>query len=189
MGARVIVTEVNPLRALEALMDGFQVLPVSRAALFGDVFVTATGDTSVITLKEIRKMKDGAILANAGHFNVEIGVQTLEKVAVRKVRIRPWVDEYHLKNGRRVYLLGEGRLVNLACAEGHPAAVMDMSFSNQFLALKYLRDHPNLPPGVYAVPKEVDNRVAELKLKTMGVRIDRLTPVQQTYLESWSLGT
>lgn len=189
MGSRVIVTEVNPLAGLEAIMDGFYVMPVSQAASRADIFVTATGDTSVLTMREISQMKDGAILANAGHFNVEVEVEALEKEAVKKTQIKPWVTQYLLPNGRKVCLLGEGRLVNLACAEGHPAAVMDMSFSNQFLALKYLREHPGLNAEVYPVPEEIDHQVAELKLKTMGVKLDKLSQTQKNYLASWNLGT
>ena len=186
MGARVIVTEVNPLRALEALHDGFNVMTMDEAAKLGDVFVTATGNIHVIRKEHILKMKDGAILANAGHFNVEIDVKALEELAISKRRIRPYVDEYKLPDGRRIYLLAEGRLVNLVAAEGHPSEVMDMSFANQFLSLKYLLENAGkLEPKVYRVPKELDEEVARRKLAAMGVKIDRLTEEQVRYLQSW----
>jgi len=188
MGARVIITEIEPVKALEAVMDGYYVLPVSEAAKIGDIFITSTGDTRVIDIKNIKKMKDGAILANAGHFNVEIDIASLEKAA-RKRKVRDCLDEYTLPGGKRVYLLGEGRLVNLACAEGHPSCVMDMSFANQFLSLEYLKNHPSLRPDVYKVPPEIDRKVAEMKLKTMGIKIDKLTPEQKRYLSSWEAGT
>lgn len=186
MGARVIVTEVNPIRALEAVMDGFQVMSMREAARVGDVFITATGNKSVIRREHMELMKDGAILANAGHFNVEIDVKALEEISVRKRRIRDNLDEYTLRDGRRLYLLAEGRLVNLVAAEGHPSEVMDMSFANQALAILYiLRNEGRLERRVYDVPREQDEEVARLKLKTMGIEIDRLTPEQEEYLKSW----
>jgi len=190
MGARVIVTEVDPIRALEAVMDGFEVMPMSKAAELGDIFVTATGDKDVIVKEHMLKMKDGAILANAGHFNVEVSVRDLEEIAVRKRTMRKYVTEYTLKDGRRLYLLAEGRLVNLVAAEGHPSEVMDMSFSNQAYAVKYIVENKdNLQRRVYTLPKEVDEGIAKLKLKSMGVKIDVLTEEQRTYLSSWDLGT
>ncbi|HPP11602.1 MAG TPA: adenosylhomocysteinase [bacterium] len=189
MGARVIVTEVNPLRALEAVMDGYAVMPVKAAATVADLFITATGNTTVLSWETIRLMKDGAILANAGHFNVEIDLATLSKKALQKTRVRPYLDEYLLPGKRRVFVLGEGRLVNLACAEGHPAAVMDMSFANQFLSLKFLKENHPLSARVYPVPPEIDQAVATLKLKSMGVQVDRLSHIQKEYLHSWHLGT
>jgi len=186
MGARVVVTEVNPLRALEALHDGFNVMSMDEAARIGDIFVTATGNIHVIRKEHILKMKDGAILANAGHFNVEIDVKALEELAISKRRIRPYVDEYKLPDGRRIYLLAEGRLVNLVAAEGHPSEVMDMSFANQFLSAKYILENAGkLEPKVYKVPKEIDEEVARRKLAAMGVKIDRLTEEQVRYLQSW----
>ncbi len=190
MGARVIVTEVNPIRALEALYDGFEVMPMSKAAEIGDVFITATGNIKVIRKEHMEKMKDGAILCNAGHFNVEVWIPDLEELAVEKREIRPNVVEYRLKNGKRLYLLGEGRLVNLVCAEGHPSEVMDMSFANQALSVRYLVEHgKELKPNVYRVPAEIDEMVARLKLECLGVEIDTLTPEQERYLKSWEMGT
>jgi adenosylhomocysteinase len=191
LGARrVIVTEVNPIRALEAVFDGFEVMPMSEAAEIGDIFITATGDKAVIRREHMEKMKDGAILANAGHFNVEIWIPDLESLSVSKRVIRPNVTEYRLKDGRRLYLLAEGRLVNLVAAEGHPSEIMDMSFANQFLAVKYLYDNRGkLPPKVFNPPLELDERVARLKLESMNIRIDKLTKEQEEYLKSWSLGT
>ncbi len=191
LGARrVIVTEVDPIRALEAVFDGFEVMPMSEAASIGDIFITATGNKAVIRGEHMEKMKDGAILANAGHFNVEIWIPDLEKLAISKRIIRPNVAEYRLKDGRRLYLLAEGRLVNLVAAEGHPSEVMDMSFANQFLAVKYLYDNRGkLPPKVFNPPREIDERIARLKLESMNIRIDELTPEQKKYLESWKLGT
>lgn len=189
LGARrVIVTEVNPIRALEAVFDGFEVMPMSEAAEIGDIFITATGDVRVVNLGHILKMKDGAILANAGHFNVEIDVEGLERIAKTKRRIRPYLDEYELPNGKRVYLIGEGRLVNLVAAEGHPSEVMDMSFANQALAVEYLVKN-KLAVGVYKLPDQLDEEVARLKLIAMGVRIDELTEEQRRYISSWELGT
>lgn len=189
LGARrVIVTEVNPVRALEAVFDGFEVMPIAEAAEIGDIFVTATGDIRVITLDHILKMKDGAILANAGHFNVEIDVEGLERIAKSKRSIRPYLDEYELPNGKRVYLIGEGRLANLVAAEGHPSEVMDMSFANQALAAEYLAKN-KLAIGVYKLPDHLDEEVARLKLASMGIRLDELTEEQRRYISSWELGT
>ncbi len=186
MGARVIVTEVDPLRALEAVHDGFNVMTMDDAAKIGDIFVTATGNINVIRKEHFLKMKNGAILANAGHFNVEIDVKALEALAVSKRRIRPHVDEYKLPDGRKIYLLAEGRLVNLVAAEGHPSEVMDMSFANQFLSVKYLLENKGkLEPKVYRVPQELDNEVARRKLQAMGIKIDVLTEEQKRYLQSW----
>ncbi len=190
LGARVIVTEVNPLRALEAVMDGFDVMPMSQAAKEGDIFITATGDIDVIRKEHFLNMKDGAILANAGHFNVEISIPDLEELSIGKREIKPNVVEYTLKNRKRLYLLCEGRLVNLAAAEGHPSEVMDLSFSNQALSVEYLvRNRGKLKPKVYNVPIEIDEYVAKLKLRSMGIKIDELTDKQRKYLESWMLGT
>ena len=189
MGARVIVTEVDPIRALEAVMDGFDVMPMKEAAKIGEVFITATGNKDVITREHFMLMKDGVVLANAGHFNVEISVKDLEEIAVSKREIRPYVTEYKLPNGKRLYLLAEGRLVNLVAAEGHPSEVMDMSFANQALSVEYIVKNPRQQPRVYRVPREIDENVARLKLKTMNIEIDELTPEQKKYLESWSLGT
>jgi adenosylhomocysteinase len=190
MGAQVIVTEVSPLRALEAVMDGHRVLPMSRAAEVGDIFVTATGDKSVIAREHLERLKDGAILANTGHFNVEIELGALKGMAASVRRVRPNVEEFVLPGGRRVYLLAEGRLVNLAAAEGHPAAVMDMSFANQALSAEYIVAHaPELERRVYVVPEEIDQEIARLKLETMGIGIDRLTEEQERYLSSWDEGT
>jgi adenosylhomocysteinase len=189
LGARrVIVVEVDPIRALEAVFDGFEVMPMDEAAKIGDVFITATGNIRVINLGHIFKMKDGAVLANAGHFNVEIDVAGLERVAVAKKTIRPNLEEYVLPNGKRVYLIGEGRLVNLVAAEGHPSEVMDLSFANQALAVEYLVKN-KLPIDVYKLPDELDREVARLKLKTMGVEIEELTEEQRRYITSWELGT
>jgi adenosylhomocysteinase len=189
MGAHVIVTEINSTRALEAVMDGFQVMPIEKAASVGDVFVTLTGDTSIIRREHMQKMKNGAILANSGHFNVEIKIPDLEALAVSKRTIRPNLEEYTLKNGRKLYLLGEGRLINLAAAEGHPSEVMDMSFADQALSVEHLAKNPKLEPKVYNVPKEIDESVARLKLKAIGVEIDTLTKEQKKYLSSWEEGT
>lgn len=189
MGANVIITEVNPLRALEAALNGFRVMPIAEAAEIGDIFVTATGDISVIRGEHMEKMKDGAILANSGHFNVEINIKELEKISSSKRNIRPNLDEYTLKNGRKIYLLAEGRLVNLAAAEGHPSEVMDMSFANQALCVEYLAKTEKLPPKVHTVPKEIDETVAKLKLKAMNINIDELTEEQKQYLSTWEMGT
>lgn len=190
MGAHVIVCEVNPLKALEALMDGFEVLPLTRASEVGDIFVTVTGNYHVLRGEHFQRMKSGAIVCNTGHFNVEIDIPTLEQMATSKRTIRPFVDEYTLSDGRRLYLLGEGRLINLAAAEGHPAAVMDMSFANQALSVEYIvKNQGQLPRDVFAVPTEIDAQVARLKLQALGVEIDTLTPEQSKYLESWQEGT
>ncbi|NQT75246.1 MAG: adenosylhomocysteinase [Candidatus Omnitrophica bacterium] len=190
MGANVVITEIDPVKALEAVMDGFSVMPMKAAAKKGDVFVTLTGDTTVLHADHFKLMKDGAIVANAGHFNVEIDIPGLEKMSRRKRVIREGVQEYLLKNGKKINLLGEGRLVNLACAEGHPAIVMDMSFANQALAAEYLaKNHSRLEQKVYKMPEEIDRNIARLKLKSMGVDIDRLTPLQKKYLSSWEIGT
>ncbi|MCG2884708.1 MAG: adenosylhomocysteinase [Sulfolobales archaeon] len=190
MGARVIVTEVSPLRALEAVMDGFDVMPMTRAAEIGDLFVTATGNTKVVRADHFLKMKDGAVLANAGHFNVEIDVEGLERLAVSKRNVRPYLDEYVLPNGRRLYLLAEGRLVNLAAAEGHPSEVMDLSFSNQALSVEYLvKKGKELERKVYNVPQEIDEQVAWLKLRGMGIEIDQMTEEQKEYVKQWRYGT
>lgn len=191
LGANVIVTEVDPLKALEAVMDGYQVMPMMEAAPRGDIFITSTGDINVIDRPHFEAMKDGAILANSGHFNVEINIPALEELAVGPPRrVRPFVSEYTLPDGRRLYLLAEGRLVNLAAAEGHPSAVMDMSFANQALSVAYiLRNAERLERTVYPVPEEIDREIARLKLKSMGIRIDVLTPEQERYLASWEEGT
>ncbi len=190
MGAKVTVCEVDPISALEAAMDGFQVMPLLSAAKTGDVFITVTGDAHVIDKAHIARMKDGAILANSGHFNVEINIPALESMAKTKRRIRPFVDEYVLADRRRIFLLGEGRLINLAAAEGHPASVMDMSFANQALALEYLvKNKGELKPAIYPVPAEIDAEVGRLKLKSMNISIDTLTQEQQKYLNSWEEGT
>jgi len=190
LGSQVIVTEVEPVRALEAVMDGYQVMPLIEAAKLGDIFITIAGNKSVIDKAHFQVMKDGAILANSGHFNVEINIPALESLARSKQRIRPFVDEYTLNDGRRLYLLGEGRLINLAAAEGHPASVMDMSFANQALCLEYIVENKDrLKPKVYPVPEEIDKQVARLKLNSMGIDIDSLTPEQEKYLTSWQEGT
>ena len=189
-GARVVVTEVNPMRALEAIMDGFEVLPMGDAAPIGDIFVTITGDISVIRPTHFKKMKDGAILCNSGHFNVEIDLPGLERMTVKKRTIRPFLEEYSLKNQRRLYVLGEGRLINLAAAEGHPSSVMDMSFANQALAAEYIHQNAGeLESKVYPVPEEIDKAIASLKLQALGVKIDTLTKKQEGYLSSWDMGT
>jgi len=190
MGAQVIVTEVNPIPALEAAMDGYQVMPLIEACRIGEVFITASGDMNVIDKAHFRQMKDGAILANSGHFNVEINIPALENLAKSKRRVRSFVDEYTLVDGRHIYLLGEGRLINLAAAEGHPASVMDMSFANQALCMEYLtKMKGNLTPDVYPVPEEIDKEVGKLKLAAMNINIDSLTKEQKNYLESWESGT
>ncbi|MBI4012606.1 MAG: adenosylhomocysteinase, partial [Candidatus Rokubacteria bacterium] len=190
MGARVIVTEVDPLRALEAVMEGYQVLPMAEAAAEADLFITVTGNTSVIRGEHFARMRDGAILANSGHFNVEIDLETLERESQSRRTMRPFVEEFTQKDGRRLYVLGEGRLINLAAAEGHPAAVMDMSFANQALSVEHLvRRKGVLDRRVYRVPHEIDRDIARLKLASMGVAIDQLTAAQQSYLSSWTHGT
>ncbi|HID18314.1 TPA: adenosylhomocysteinase, partial [Candidatus Bathyarchaeota archaeon] len=190
MGANVTIVEINPLRALEALMDGFPVASMEEAAPKGDIFITATGNIDVIRREHMERMKDGVILANAGHFNVEINLKDLEELAASKRTLRPNVEEYKFEDGRRLYLLAEGRLVNLAAAEGHPPEVMMMSFANQALSIAYLaKEGGNLKPQVYRVPEEIDRRVAELALKSHGVKLEGLTEKQRKYLESWELGT
>lgn len=189
-GAKVIICEVDPLRALEAVMDGYQVMPLTEAAKIGDVFVTTTGDRDVINRDHFSRMKDGAVVANSGHFNVEIDIPTLAKMSQKKRKIRDFVDEYSLKSGRRIYLLAEGRLINLSAAEGHPATVMDMSFANQALSVLYLnKKGKSLQNEVYGVPEKIDNEIARLKLKALGIKIDRLTPEQKKYLAGWQEGT
>lgn len=189
LGANVIVTEVQPTKALEAAMNGFRVAPMSEAASKGDIFVTATGDISVIRKEHMQKMKDGAIMANSGHFNVEISLKDLESLTKSKRTIRPNLEEYTLKDGKKIFLLAEGRLVNLAAAEGHPSEVMDMSFANQALCAENIAKSTKMQPKVYAVPKEIDEKVAELKLKSMGIKIDKLTAEQKKYLATWEMGT
>ena len=190
MGSNVIITEVDPLPALEAVMDGFRVMPMEEAARIGDIFVTVTGDLNVIDRHHFELMKDGAIVANSGHFNVEINIPALEEMAQEKRLVRPFVDQYTLPNGRRISILGEGRLINLAAAEGHPASVMDMSFANQALSLEYMaKNAASLEPKVYGVPAEIDREIARLKLAGMGVQLDVLTPAQVAYLNSWEEGT
>jgi adenosylhomocysteinase len=189
MGAHVIVTEVDPVKALEAIMDGFQVMSMKQAATVGDIFVTITGNTSVIRKEHMVKMKNGAILANSGHFNVEIDIQDLERIAVSKRTLRPNLDEYSLKDGKKLFLLAEGRLVNLASAEGHPSEVMDMSFANQALCVEYIVKTKKLEPKVYSVPKEIDNLVAALKLEAINIEIDELTDEQKKYIATWEAGT
>ncbi|MCL5674256.1 MAG: adenosylhomocysteinase [Candidatus Omnitrophica bacterium] len=187
LGAKVIVIEVDPVKALEAVMDGFYVTTIEKAAEFGDIFVTSTGNKDVLSANVLSKIKDGAIIANSGHFNVEIDVDYLEKNSREKNSIRPMVTEYVLKNNRKVYLLAEGRLVNLGCAEGHPSSVMDLSFSNQFMASKYLKENKGLAPKLYSVPEEIDKKIAEFKLKSLNIEIDTLTVQQTEYLSSWKL--
>jgi len=189
-GARVIVTEVNPIRAIEAVMDGFEVMPMAGAAGVGDVFLTVTGNKSVVRREHFLAMKDGAIVANAGHFNVEVDIPALEALSRSKRRVREFVDEYRLRSGRRVHLLGEGRLINLAAAEGHPAMVMDMSFANQAKGAEYMvKNHDELEKKVYNVPLDIDRNIAEIKLKSMGVKLEKLTAEQVKYLNSWQEGT
>ena len=190
MGANVIITEVNPLRALEAVMDGFRVMTIDEAAEAGDIFCTVTGNTSVIRKEHFLKMKDGAIVANSGHFNVELDLDGLDKLTVSRRQIRDFVEEFKLKKGRRIYVLGEGRLINLAAAEGHPPTVMDMSFANQALASEYLvKHHHTLEKRVYPVPVQIDQEIARIKLLSMGIQIDQLTKKQEEYLASWEKGT
>ena len=190
MGSNVIVTEIDPLKALEAVMDGFRVMPMIEAAKEGNIFCTLTGDLNVIDAAHFEVMKDGAIISNSGHFNVEINIPALEKMSVSKRLVRPFVEEYVQKDGRRIYILGEGRLINLAAAEGHPASVMDMSFANQALSLEYMvKNADKLEKTVYGVPKDIDQEIARLKLEAMGIDIDILTPEQEKYLNSWEHGT
>jgi adenosylhomocysteinase len=190
MGANIVITEVDPLPALEAVMDGFRVLKMSEAARIGDIFVTVTGDLNVIDKQHFEAMKDGAIIANSGHFNVEINIPALEKMSKEKRLVRPFVEQYVMEDDRRINLLGEGRLINLAAAEGHPASVMDMSFANQALSVEYMvKNADKLENKVYSVPDEIDREIARLKLNAMGVKIDKLTPAQEKYLNSWEEGT
>jgi adenosylhomocysteinase len=190
LGADVIVTEIDPVKGIEAVMDGFRVMPMAEAVKEGDIYITVTGNKSVIRGEHFESMKAGAIVCNSGHFNVEIDIPALEKMSSGKREVRSLVDEYTLKGGRKVYLLGEGRLVNLATAEGHPASVMDMSFANQALSAEYLRaNYKNLKPQVYVVPEHLDKEIARLKLETMGHKLDKLTPEQEHYLASWQEGT
>jgi adenosylhomocysteinase len=190
LGADVIVTEIDPVKGIEAVMDGFRVMPMAEAVKEGDVFITVTGNKSVIRSEHFENMKTGAVVCNSGHFNVEIDIPALEKLSSGKREVRPLVDEYVLKGNRKVYLLGEGRLVNLATAEGHPASVMDMSFANQSLSAEYLvKNHKTMKPQVYVVPEHLDREIARLKLESMGHKLDKLTPEQEHYLASWQEGT
>ena len=190
MSAEVTVCEVDPMKALEAVMDGYQVRPLTEATRYGDLFVTFTGDVNVIRKEHFLKMKDGAILANSGHFNVEIDLDTLKKISKKRRKVRESVEEYTLPNGKRINVLGEGRLINLAAAEGHPATVMDMSFANQALASEFIvKYHQELKKKVYSLPEELDKEIARLKLEAMQVKTDKLTAEQKKYLASWELGT
>ncbi len=190
MGANIVVTEVNPIRALEAVMDGYRVMPGIEAAALGDIFITVTGDVNVIDRAHLERMKNGALIANSGHFNDEINIPALEKLSIKKRRVRDFVDEYTYADGRQVHLLAEGRLVNLSAAEGHPASVMDMSFANQALGSEYMLVHAKeMLPRVHTLPAEIDKEIARLKLHSMGIHIDTLTPEQEKYLNSWESGT
>jgi adenosylhomocysteinase len=190
MGADVIVTEVDPTRALEAVMDGYRVMPSTEAAAVGDILVTVTGNLNVIDRQHLERMKDGALVANSGHFNDEINIPELEKLSIKKRRVRDFVDEYTYADGRRIHLLAEGRLVNLSAAEGHPASVMDMSFANQALGAEYMLIHAKeMQPRVYTLPAGIDKEIARLKLQAMGIHIDTLTSEQEKYLNSWESGT
>jgi adenosylhomocysteinase len=190
MGANVIVTEIDPTKAIEAVMDGFRVMTMKEACSIGDVFVTVTGNKNVIARDHFDRLKSGAILANSGHFNVEIDLDALAAVASSRKEARPFVEEFSMKDGRKLYVLGEGRLINLAAAEGHPASVMDMSFANQALSAEYMaKNHASMEKKVYSVPEELDKQVAKMKLESMGFSIDRLTPEQEEYLAGWSEGT
>ena len=190
MGAQVIVTEVEPMKALEAVMEGYRVMPIIEAAKIGDIFITLTGDINVISTDALKLMKNGAIIANSGHFNVEVNINSLESMANSKKKIREYIDEYTLKSGKKLNLLAEGRLLNLAAAEGHPASVMDMSFANQALSAEFLvKKGKTLDKKVYKVPEDIDSKIAKLKLSSMGVKIDKLTPEQEQYLSSWKMGT
>ncbi len=190
LGADVVVTEIDPVKGLEAVMDGFRVMPMEEAARIGDFFVTVTGNLKVIRGEHFAAMKDGAIVSNSGHFNVELDIPALEKLSRKRRMVRPGVEEFTLKNGKRVSLLGEGRLVNLALAEGHPSSVMDMSFANQALGAEYLvKNHKKLEKKVYPVPAVIDKEIARLKLVGMGINIDKLTKEQEKYLASWEMGT
>jgi len=190
MGASVIVTEIDPMVALEAVMDGFRVMPMAEAAPIGDIFITVTGDLNVVDAHHFEVMKDGALIGNSGHFNVEINIPALEKMAKGKRLVRPFVESYDLPDGRTLNILGEGRLINLAAAEGHPASVMDMSFANQALSAEFfLKNRDKLEKKVYNVPEEIDREIARLKLESMNVKIDKLTDEQLRYLNSWQEGT
>jgi adenosylhomocysteinase len=190
MGASVIITEVNAVRGIEAVMDGFQVMPIAEAAGIGDFFITVTGNKNVIDRQHLQAMKDGAIVCNSGHFNVEINIQALREMAVKVHKPRSFIEQFHLADGRTISLLGEGRLINLSAAEGHPASVMDMSFANQALCSAWMvQNAPKLEKSVYPVPREIDQEIAQLKLASMGIKIDTLTPEQAKYLESWEEGT
>jgi adenosylhomocysteinase len=190
MGANVVVTEIDPLKSIEAVMDGYQVMPMADAAKIGDIFVTVTGDIKVIRAEHFRAMKDGAIVCNTGHFNVEIDLEALNKLKKKRRLIREFVEEFTLPNGRKINILGEGRLINLAAAEGHPSSVMDMSFANQALSAEFmLQNSKSLENDVYSVPEDIDKEIARLKLNAMGIKIDRLTPEQKQYLASWEMGT
>jgi len=190
LGANVVVTEVDPLRALEAVMDGYRVMPIAEASKIGDFFCTLTGDINVIRKEHFLRMKDGAIVSNSGHFNVELDIDGLKEVSTATKRIRQYIDEYRLEDGRCLYVLGEGRLINLAAAEGHPSSVMDMSFANQVLAAEYLVENAEkLENIVYGVPEDIDQEIARLKLESMGIAIDTLTEEQYKYLNSWEMGT
>jgi len=189
-GARVVVTEIDPTKAIEAVMEGYRVMSMAEAAKIGDIFVTVTGNKNVLAREHFEAMKNGAVVANSGHFNVEIDIPALEKLSSSKRPTRDFVDEYVMKDGRKIYLLGEGRLINLAAAEGHPASVMDMSFANQALSCEFLiKNYKTLEKKVYSVPDDLDKKVARLKLESMGVKIDKLTAEQEEYLASWSEGT
>ncbi len=191
LGANVVVTEINPIKAIEAVMDGFRVMPMTEAAALGDIFVTVTGNRHVIDRQHFESMKDGAIVCNSGHFDLELNLDALRELSAPALRLRPFVEEYALRaTGRRVIVLGEGRLINLAAAEGHPASVMDMSFANQALSVEYLVKHKGqLQPGVHTLPAEVDTEIAGLKLRSLGLSIDTLSPEQVEYLTSWETGT
>lgn len=186
----MIITEVDPLKALEATMDGYEVMSIKDASRIGDIFVTATGNINVISKECFSVMKDGAIVSNTGHFNVEIDIESLNKMSKSKRIMRDYVEEFTLRNGKRIYLLGEGRLINLAAAEGHPSAVMDMSFANQALCAEFMvKNAKKLEKKVYSVPEKIDKEIARLKLKAMGIKVDTLTPEQKKYLQSWEMGT
>lgn len=190
LGARVIVTEINPVRALEAIMDGYEVMTINEAAKLGDIFVTVTGNKHVIDGKHFEVMKEGAIICNSGHFDLELNLVALEKQTKAKREVRPLMDEYKLKDGRNIYVLAQGRLVNLSCAEGHPASVMDMSFANQALGLEYLvKNNGKLNPGVHTLPEAVDQEIADLKLKSLAIKIDELTEEMKIYMDSWEMGS
>ncbi len=190
LGASVIVTEVNPTRAIEALMDGYRVMSMGQASRIGDIFITVTGNKNVLVRDHFEHMKDGAVVCNSGHFNVEIDLPALAKLDSSKRVTKPMVEEYAMRDGRKIYVLGEGRLINLASAEGHPASVMDMSFANQALSVEHLlKNHKQMERKVYAVPEPIDRSVARMKLEAMGIKIDRLSPEQEEYLASWAEGT